>query len=241
MSYKLYSRNRPNRQQHIKNLWYNLYKEKLARKYKITFVLVVLGVALGVFCDQNLAKGDDGSLGISVHVGGSSFTFKAIPEKISPSSNNYSSHVVIEIKNAGTSSVVYSQQFDTDQNGLHDNPEPLTNITEGTYDIYAKGYSHLNKRKTNVSIVNGNNFIDFSSADTEYLLAGDVNILDSQDAWKRGDDIINSIDLAIEIEKLDASSAVEKQDVNKDGIVNAVDLGILIENLDKTGDGFNEN
>lgn len=196
--------------------------------------LVFLGVSVSFWAAKK-AEGATANVNLNVVIG-MSLTFKALPEKISPMSNDYSSHVIIEIQPAGGGSVLYSEILDTDLTGMHSTPVLLEGISLGNYDIYVKGYSHLTKKKENVALSAGNNFIDFSEGDTVYLMAGDVNVLNPLDPKQRGDDIVNSIDLAIEIEKLDQSSSIEKEDVNKDGAVNSVDLGIAIENLDKVGD-----
>lgn len=211
------------------------------REYSIIFTKIfLLSIGVVAICYFLYAPftvtGEEKTISLSVDVN-SYITFKAKPEKIAPSVEDYSSLVIIEIKNVGSNDLLYSQIFDTDTDGAHLTPEILNGFSLGNYDIYAKGYSHLTKKKANVEILSGINFIDFSNNDTEFLLAGDVNVINPIDPWQRGDDLVNAIDLAIQIEKLDSSLLIEKEDINKDGVVNSVDLGAVIENLDKTGEG----
>jgi len=87
----------------------------------------------------------------------------------------------------------------------------------------------LRDKEINVNLIAGVNSVDFSNGETDYLLAGDVN-------GTNGDNLINSIDIALEVIKLDQTLSVEREDLNQDGIVNSVDLAIAIKNLDLWGD-----
>lgn len=153
---------------------------------------------------------------------------KALPEMRVPTTGNFDTHLTVEVRNPGQTSPLFSKTVDTDTNGLYSNIL-LTGINPGTYDITAKGYSHLRDKEQNAVLVAGANNVDFSNNDTNYLLAGDVN-------GTNGDNLVNSVDIAIEIIKLDQTSGIEKEDLNQDIIVNSIDLAITIKNLDLWGD-----
>lgn len=159
--------------------------------------------------------------------------FKAVPEK--RVSGRLNSRVIIEVRSPGNVSgpSLFKDIVDTDSSGMYEGELDL-GVTSGVYDIYVKGFSHLKKMVHNYYLTGGINYIDFTT--TNDLLAGDVNVVDGSDPMLEGDDIVNSIDLGMLIEKLDLGSDIEKTDLNKDDTVNAIDLGIMIENLDQTGE-----
>jgi len=153
---------------------------------------------------------------------------KALPEMRVPSTGNFGTHLTLEVRNPGETTPLISQIIDTDNNGQYFGLA-LIGISPGTYDIATKGYSHLRDKEENIVLTAGSNFVDFSNEETDYLLAGDVNGIN-------GDNLINSIDIAVEVIKLDQSVDVEREDLNQDGVVNSLDLAITIKNLDIWGD-----
>jgi len=153
---------------------------------------------------------------------------KVLPEMRIPPTYNFWTRLAVEVRNPGKTIPLISQTINTNSGGLYFNLL-LTGISPGTYDITTKGCSHLRSKKENVVLIAGSNFVDFSNEETDYLLAGDVNGIN-------GDNLINSIDIAVEVIKLDQSVNVEREDLNLDGIVNSLDLAIIIKNLDIWGD-----
>jgi hypothetical protein len=99
-------------------------------------------------------------------------------------------------------------------------------VTPGTYDVTAKGYSHLRRKKSSVAL-SDNITIDFTDASTNKLLSGDVNSTN-------GDNKVNGIDLSLIVAGLLGSS--ERLDLNRDGQVNGIDLTNAVANLNVTGD-----
>ena len=118
--------------------------------------------------------------------------------------------------------------MDTDNNGFYLGLS-LAGISPGVYDLTAKGFSHLRDKEGSIVLSDGVNNVDFSNSETDYLLAGDVN-------GTNGDNLVNSIDIAIEVIKLDETAGVEREDLNQDTIVNSIDLAMTIKNLDLWGD-----
>jgi len=153
---------------------------------------------------------------------------KALPEMRVPSTGNFGTHLTVEVRNPGGTTPQFSQIVDTDNDGQYSGLA-LIGISPGTYDIAVKGYSHLRDKEENIVLTAGSTFVDFSNGETDYLLAGDVNGIN-------GDNLINSIDIAVEVIKLDQTIDVEREDLNQDGVVNSLDLAITIKNLDVWGD-----
>ncbi len=153
---------------------------------------------------------------------------KALPEMRVPATGNFDAHLTVEVRNPGQVIPLFSQIVDTDNNGKYSNLA-LTGISPGAYDLTAKGYSHLRDKEANIVLTAGSNSVDFSNGETDYLLAGDVN-------GTNGDNLVNSIDIAIEVLKLDQGLGVEREDLNQDNIVNSIDLAITIKNLDVWGE-----
>jgi hypothetical protein len=102
----------------------------------------------------------------------------------------------------------------------------ISSLDPGYFDIFVKGDSHLQQKLTNFYLTPTVTQLDFTSDESVYMKAGDINGL------VFGDGIVNAIDLSILIENLDAFSL--RSDLNRDNIVNALDLSALIVNLDDT-------
>ncbi|HVW66409.1 MAG TPA: hypothetical protein VHA78_01615 [Candidatus Peribacteraceae bacterium] len=150
----------------------------------------------------------------------------AIPEKRIPSTGNNSTHLTIEVRQPGETSYVFSGTVITTANGTYSGVQ-LTNVSDGaTYDITAKGFSHLRRKESNVTITSGST-IDFTANGTNPLLSGDVN-------GASGDNKVNGIDLTLIVGGLNGSN--ERLDLNQDTKVNGIDLTNAVDNLNKTGD-----
>lgn len=150
----------------------------------------------------------------------------AIPEKRIPSTGNDSTRLSIEVRQPGSTDDVFSGTVVTTAYGTYSGVD-LTNVSDGgTYDITAKGYSHLRRKESNVTIASGAT-IDFTSNGTNPLLSGDVN-------GASGDNKVNGIDLTLIVGGLGGSG--ERLDLNRDGKVNGIDLTNAVANLNKVGD-----
>jgi hypothetical protein len=148
----------------------------------------------------------------------------AVPEKRSPSTNNDSTILTIEVRNQGSTVPLETEQVTTTSAGTYSGLTLL--VAPGTYDVTAKGYSHLRRKKIAVTLTDGMT-IDFTDAGTNPLLSGDVNSTD-------GDNKVNGIDLSLIVSGLRSSGA--RLDLNHDGLVNGVDLTNAVSNLNVTGD-----
>jgi hypothetical protein len=102
----------------------------------------------------------------------------------------------------------------------------MSNISPGTYDVTAKGYSHLRRKKSNVSMSDLFT-LDFTDGGANKLLSGDVNSTN-------GDNKVNGIDLTLIVNNLTGSD--ERTDLNQDTRVNGIDLTNAVANLNLTGD-----
>jgi len=128
--------------------------------------------------------------------------------------------------------------------GVYLTPIPLTSVFAGTYDVAIKTSQHLSKKLDNISLVSGNNVLNFSSPtnaagkDVGVLLAGDINDTGVTPSTL-GDDVVNSVDLSVMLNVLDDDDVTGndvRANVNQDIVINSVDLSILIKNLDLEGE-----
>lgn len=99
-------------------------------------------------------------------------------------------------------------------------------LPEGTYDIALKGSSHLTKVMRGVRLDQTTHTLDFTFADTQTLIAGDVH--------STKDNFINGLDISATVDELYTNNP--NGDLNRDGTVNGLDLSIVISNLYKTGE-----
>jgi len=110
----------------------------------------------------------------------------------------------------------------SDQNGAYSGN--ITGIDPGTYDIYIKGWAHLQRNFADIILAEGENSQDFSGTN---LIAGDIN----------GDNRINAVDIGIVIDDYWPNTPADSPaDLNLDGKVNAIDIGLVIENYFLEGD-----
>lgn len=132
----------------------------------------------------------------------------------------------------------------TENDGTYAIPIDLTGIGPGTYDIGIKGHQHITRVLNDVTLVGGNNVLNFSKTDNSVgkgsvvLLGGDVNGAGSTPATL-GDDVVNSVDISTLLTVLDDDDLTGntlRPNINQDVVVNSVDLSIMIKNLDVEGD-----
>ena len=154
---------------------------------------------------------------------GFSINLRAIPEKRVPSTGNNGTLLTVEVRNPGSTTPLVSQTVTTSSGGTYSG---LTvSLSPGTYDITAKGYSHLRVKKSSESLTS-NVTIDFTANGTSPLLSGDVN-------GSTGDNKVNGIDLTQIVSGLSTYNV--RYDLNRDTRVNGIDLTNAVSNLNQTG------
>lgn len=167
------------------------------------------------------------TIGLTIlgEVTGTTVDFIAIPEKRIPSSGNDSTLLTLEVRSPGSVTPLFSTGVTTTVNGTYSGLL-LIDIDPGTYDVTAKGFSHLRLKQSSVEIA-ANGTIDFSDGGVIKLLSGDVNGTD-------GDNFVNGIDLSLIVGGLLGSGV--RYDLNRDGLVNGIDLSNAVSNILVSGD-----
>lgn len=155
--------------------------------------------------------------------GGFAINFIAIPEKRVPSTGNNGTLLTVEVRTPGETTPLFSETVVTGSGGTYSGM--VVTLSPGTYDITAKGYSHLRVKKSSQSLTNGIT-IDFTAAGVSPLLSGDVN-------GTTGDNKVNGIDLTQIVSGL--TSYHVRYDLNRDTRVNGIDLTNAVSNLNVTG------
>ncbi len=149
---------------------------------------------------------------------------KAWPEKRWPRSGNWSTRGAVELRDVATSNILYEDTVATSDLGLGSVEFPTAPIVN--YDISFKGLSHLRKILRDAPLSGGVNSLDFTLANTFYLLAGDVH--------RSSDNMVNALDISTLLGSL--STGNEVTDLNHDTGVNSLDINILLANLMVRGD-----
>jgi len=97
----------------------------------------------------------------------------------------------------------------------------MVNIEPDVYDVYLKGWAHLQKKFESVTLNSGENMVDWTAFP---LLAGDAN----------GDNLINIQDFGVLVR--DYLKTESPADFNLDSMVNIQDFRFIVENYLKDGD-----
>ncbi len=118
--------------------------------------------------------------------------------------------------------------FTSDGSGLYQNQTPISFMgSQGPYDVFVKGPSHLVKKFANQTFVLGQtNTLDLTST---LLLGGDIN----------GDNYVYIDDpprFFTEYTGIDTPANGSPVDINLDGKVSILDYGYFIANFDRHGD-----
>lgn len=198
------------------------------RRRALALFIAAIAVATGGVSANRMLGSASESFVISLTVtsaSGASVDVVAIPEKRVPSTGNNGTLLTIEVRPEGSSDVLYSGTINTGSGGTYSGLL-LAGIDDGTYDVTAKGFSHLRKKKMSIAIASGVT-IDFTSSGADPLLGGDVNSTD-------GDNKVNGIDLTLIVNDLNGGQA--RYDLNRDTKVNGIDLTNAVTNLNITGD-----
>ncbi len=198
----------------------------LARDHRVSVLGCTAFTLLAILYSLLSAGAQTADTGVQFVVtsgSGFSLNFIAIPEKRVPTSGNNGTLVTVEVRSIGSTTPLFSQTVNTGSGGTYSG---LTiSLDPGTYDITAKGYSHLRVKKSSQSLTQ-NTTIDFTAAGTSPLLSGDVN-------GASGDNKVNGIDLTQIVSGLTAFNV--RYDLNRDTRVNGIDLTNAVSNLNVTG------
>lgn len=200
-------------------------KKTSAATRKKALLLAGIGACLLVVIAGRMLSLAGATVDVSLRVvGGVLAHIKAIPEKRIPVVNNRSTILTVEVRNPGSLTPLDSVTITTGPGGSYSGVTLA--IDPGTYDVTAKGYSHLRRKKSNVAVTD-NMTIDFSDNNTFELLSGDVNST-------VGDNLVNGIDLSLIVGDLTETTA--RYDLNQDGVINGIDLTNAVTNLTVSGD-----
>jgi hypothetical protein len=197
----------------------------VAREHRVSVLGCTAFALLAVLYSLMGAGAQIADTGVQFEVTNSGFPINliAIPEKRVPTTGNNGTLVTIEVRSIGSTTPLFSQTVNTGSGGSYSG---LTlSLSPGTYDITAKGYSHLRVKKTSQSLA-ANTTIDFTAGGTSPLLSGDVN-------GTSGDNKVNGIDLTQIVSGLTAFNV--RYDLNRDTRVNGIDLTNAVSNLNVTG------
>jgi hypothetical protein len=183
-------------------------------------------VLLGILYSLSFTGAAGTTVGIEV-TGNSNISINliAIPEKRVrlAGQDNSGTLLTVEVRNPGETSPLFSQNVNTSSGGTYSNLA-LT-LGAGTYDLTAKGYSHLRVKKSNVALIEGAT-VDFTNNKASPLLCGDVNSTN-------GDNLVNGIDLTVLVSCI--SGYTTRCDLNRDSVMNGIDLTNAVSNLYQAG------
>lgn len=189
-------------------------------------VLGSVAVILLGFLYSLMFTGAAGSwIGFQVLSSGSSFTINlvAIPEKrvqVVAGQNNSGTLLTVEVRNPGTATALFSGSVVTSSGGTYAGLN--VTLTSGTYDITAKGYSHLRTKKSSVVLDNGVT-VDFTNNGASPLLCGDTD----------DNNKVNGLDLSLIVGGLAVYNL--KYDMDRNGVINGLDLTHTVSNINLTG------
>jgi hypothetical protein len=169
-----------------------------------------------------------------------------LPElRIGASDTNDDVTYYLTARSGGSVLFTQSNLLSTDNAGYATDVVALTGLSDGSYDIGIKTQQHLTRILRGVSVTSATttalNFTDpanGSATGSQVLLAGDIDNTATSPATL-GDDVVNSVDLSLLINKLDVddpSGNTLRANLNQDVVVNSVDLSIMLKNLDVEGD-----
>lgn len=171
-----------------------------------------------------------------------------VPEgRVGADYTNWDAQYYLYLKNPGTQILVYKMDFltSTSVTGENMNPILFPAVSAGNYDVFIKTHQHLSRKLSNLALIDGLNVFNFSTTDNTLGILGPVRLLagDISGAGTTpdtlGDNEINSVDLSILLNDLDAEDLVTRgirANLNQDVVVNSVDLSLLLKNLDLQGE-----
>ena len=126
--------------------------------------------------------------------------------------------------------------FVSDSNGVFTGR--MENITPGVYDIYVKGWAHLNKKFASINLASGENNVDLTSFS---LKAGDFVTTGTTTS---PDNILNINDVSAILSiytslSITANDTNRRYDVNADNKIDIMDISLVLANytqLNTNGD-----
>lgn len=138
---------------------------------------------------------------------------------VTSADNNYGG-VALVLKNGANALYNQTVSVTPDASGVYTGI--ANNIVPGTYDVYVKEATHLQRKFANVSFPNGTLNADFTGA---LMLAGDFN----------SDNVINISDIASMLSiytqlSVPVNTSNKIYDVNGDGVINITDIAIVLSN-----------
>jgi hypothetical protein len=166
--------------------------------------------------------GLEDDVNVSGYIRVTSLQFRVFPEKRIPRIGNWATFIDLRLVNCSNPAKFYTfTNIPTDSLGYGTVIFPNTVYTlDGTYRLYARGFSHLNRSFNCYNIDQLNTFIDLTLEGKE-LFAGETSI--------SYDNYINSLDMSVLIKKLFTNDY--QSDLNQDTKVNSLDFANQIYNL----------
>jgi len=172
----------------------------------------------------------------------------AVPEgRVGPAGTNWDATFYLYFKDPSTGNIVYKMDTltTTAVTGEKLSPIIIDDLPSGNFDVLIKTHQHLSKKLANIPIPDGLNIFNFTTTDnttgtigSERLLAGDISGAGTSPDTL-GDNEINSVDLSIILNDLDADDLTTRgirANLNQDVVVNSVDLSLMLKNLDMQGE-----
>jgi hypothetical protein len=203
-----------------KDFWHRIPKnERVA-------VLGSVSVILFGYLYSLMFTGAAGSwVGFQVLGSGSGFTINliAIPEKrarVIAGQNNSGTLLTVEVRDPGTTTALFSGSLVTSSGGTYNGWN--VSLSPGTYDITAKGYSHLRTKKSSV-VLDTDVTVDFTNNGASPLLCGDTD----------ENERVNGLDLSLIVGGLATYDL--KYDMDRNGVINGLDLTHAVSNINLTG------
>lgn len=148
------------------------------------------------------------------------FNFIGHPEKRWPRTNNWDTTIELGMRTPGSLIPIETTVFDTNSLGL--NTFTMSSLEYGeSYDVTAKGFSHLRKKIGPITLIDATTTVDFTLGNTFDFYAGDCHI--------SKDNYVNSLDVSTLINDIMTSERVS--DLNDDSQVNSLDITVQLANL----------
>jgi len=150
------------------------------------------------------------------------FTIRVRPEKRIPKTGRWDVDGAVDLRAVGSLTALEAIPVSVPVVG----EQIVTTVqVPGMFDTAFKGLGYLRSTIKPFDLQYGS-VADFSLGGPKLLLGGDVHV--------SNDNLVNSLDISTEVNKLNTGFIVT--DLNRDGLVNSLDLGILLSNLMKWGE-----
>jgi len=197
-------------------------------KYAGIFIILII-FFITIFFRQPLIKIFSQISTISVTVPGDPpiVNFFAYPQN--RGTRTLSTNGIFEVRSRGTTQVLQTySSIITDNTGYYP-LLTLENLYGGTYDLVYKGYSHIKRKVSAISLISGdaNDDVNFGT-----LFAGDVKTTAES---PNGDNAINGLDMSTlnsvwDSNTGDTGPSENRSDLNEDNSINGLDMSLLVNN-----------